>query len=119
MAIETRMLPVRLTDDEFMIRSSELAETLGDLAAAENEKKRVATRFKDRIEGIEDEVHKLRLIVQNKEEDRAVEVHERFNRRRRVVEIYRADTGETVDYRDMTEIEKQNEAELFSETIDA
>lgn len=105
---KTRELPVPLTNSEFMLRATELGQRVRDLAELEFEKKRVASRFKDRVDEMEGEVYKLTKIVNDRAEMRPVEVYEDINFTREIVEIFRADTHQVIDHRPLTEPERKS-----------
>jgi hypothetical protein len=94
-------LPVKLTNDELLIRSNELAEQVQELAAIEYRKKLANNAFKEEIEKTEESVGQLARIVKDREEYRDVEVREVKNMERLTMDTVRLDTGEVVSYRDL------------------
>lgn len=106
---ETRNLPVELTDEEFIAKSKELSKKNKELETTEEEKKKTAADFSARIKTIEGEIKQLAQIVNTSTEYREVEIYERKDYERSVVNCYRRDTGEYVESRPMTRQERQKE----------
>ena len=98
-------LPVKLNEDELLVRSEELGQKVADMAQAKLDAKRVAGQMKETADGIEAEVSRLARVCREKVEDRPVEVREVMNARRRTVDFIRQDTMEIVRFRSMTENE--------------
>lgn len=113
-AIVTRELPVQLTEDEYHIRSAELATAeriFGEKRAAEAI---AAEKWKGEKQALKEDTEtayaKLTLlgrVVREKREFRAVQIVEQPDHERRVVDTVRIDTGEIVESRGMTPAELQ------------
>lgn len=102
----TKNLPVPLTDEEYMVRSKELAEQVQALEKIESDKKVVANQFKGEIDAVAAKISHLAKIVKERREWREVEVNEVRNYDRMTMDTVRLDTGEVVSYRDMTSQER-------------
>jgi hypothetical protein len=95
----TQLLPVKLENDELLIRGHELADACADLDDIETRKKCAMSAFKDEIEAAESNVSRLSRIVKDRAEYREVEVKEVRNEERMTMDTIRLDSGETVSYR--------------------
>lgn len=113
--MKTRTLPAKLTKDELLQKSREIAEKVRELDEVEADKKDHAASFKLKIESIEGEIHRVARILRDGAEDREVEVQERRNDVSRTMETVRVDTGEIVEWRPLTGSELQKP--LFPEEI--
>lgn len=109
--MKTRQLPVNLTQEEVNIRALELARRLEEISDVQAEKTEAMAGFKARFEELDKATERLGRIIRSGFEYRDVQIEERPNHEKRVVEIYRTDTGDRVDVRAMTEAEMQ--ADLF------
>jgi CRISPR/Cas system-associated endonuclease Cas1 len=101
----TEQLPVKLTDDETLVRADELAKQIRTLDDEEKAAKDAASLAKDRIKTMESNISRLARIVRERKEDRPVEVREARNDPARTIETIRCDTDEVVRYRAMYERE--------------
>ena len=106
--MNTMNLPVRLTTDELLLRSDELATKIRDAADIEREMKAAAAKSKTELGAIETQIAHLARVVREKKELRDVEVFEVKNWERVAMETYRRDTGEFVASRALT-VYEQNE----------
>jgi hypothetical protein len=97
--METKLLPVKLGNDELLIRGRELADACADLADIEGRKKTAAAAFKEEIEAADALIARLSRIVKDKAEYREVEVREVRNEERMTMDTIRLDTGEVVGSR--------------------
>jgi len=95
----TQLLPVKLENDELLIRGHELADACTELEDIEMRKKLVMSQFKDEIEEADANVSRLSRIVKDRAEYREVEVKEVRNEERMTMDTYRLDTLECVSYR--------------------
>lgn len=103
----TDTLPVKLTDREVMDRGAELAATFDEIATEALQFKEFAASAKARVKSLEAKVDRLVKAIRRREEDREVELLEISDWDSRRVSIRRADTGEEVSSRAMTEEELQ------------
>jgi hypothetical protein len=115
--MDTRMLPVRLNEEELLTKASLLSTKVHELAIEEDDQKDAKAAMKKRLDDLNREITDVARIVREKVEPRPVEVHESKNYARRIVEIVRVDTGEVVDSRPMTEQERN--VDLFPEVREA
>jgi hypothetical protein len=107
--MKTRQLPVTLTDDETKLRGQALARTIKAIDETELGRVESNKNFKSELERLEIEKHVLSNTVNNGFEYRDVQVEERPNHEKKVVETFRLDTGDRVDVRAMREDEMQEE----------
>ena len=105
--MNTRNLPVKLTREERELRSSQLQETLDARDLKDSERKAAAEGYKRELEAFDTRATILRIALRTGVEYREVEVEERPRPAAGMVDIYRVDTGELVDTREMTETERQ------------
>jgi len=103
---DTMILPVPLTVDEITVRAKELAKTLEEKANAEYSMKSYAASCKSKIAEADEKIRELYQTVNSGREYRAVDVTEKPNYARGIMEIFRLDTGEVVQYRELKESEK-------------
>jgi hypothetical protein len=99
--MQTRSLPVKLTDDELLIRGSELSASVQKLADLERDKKAVDAQLKKDIDEADSESQRLAKIARNKEEYREVEVMDIKNMERLTMDTVRLDTRQVIAYRDL------------------
>lgn len=109
--------PVKLTDPERLERSLLLTEKLRDVAEAKDRHKAESKRLKDLVEEAEEAADAARVVVENGEERRQVEVQDRIVWTTRTLETWRLDTETRVAWRSMTptEIQSHEQGELFAE----
>lgn len=110
--METRSLPVKLTQDEYTARADELARQVGRFDEVESTRKAQQTDFKSQLETIEGAIKSLSRIVRDKTEYREIRVYESRNDTALTMDIIRDDTGEVVESRPLRKDELQ--ANLFS-----
>ena len=103
--METKILPVRLTDLELLERGQRVAELLRQVSEIEEEKKATNSDFKARIEEREGELHDLGSQIRNKAEQREVEVMRQADEEAGIESTIRVDTGEVIGTRAMTPTE--------------
>lgn len=111
--MNTQSLPVRLTTDELLMRSDELAKTIRERDDAERTMKSAMSTAKTRIATLEADVSRLAEVVRERQEYRPVEVTEVKNWHRLTMDTVRIDTGELVGSRSMSAYER-NEALPFA-----
>ena len=104
--IETKLLPVRLTDTELLARADELSRTLHDVQLEESAQENTKAAMKERLGTLNKEVDRLAEIVRTKSETRDVEVKTRLVTQDNIVETYRIDTSEVIGKRVMTAEER-------------
>jgi hypothetical protein len=101
-----RDLKVKLTQDEWEAYASQLANVNQETKQVEAELQAVKDGFKGRLTALGEREYELAEKVRNRQEVRAVEVYERPDERRFVVELYRGDTGELLETRPMSSAER-------------
>ena len=109
--MKTELLPVKLTSAELLTKGEELAEAIRVRDEHEANAKDAAKAAKQRLDELDTDVTKLAGIVRRKAENRPVEVFEKADAGRLIVNTIRADTFEVVGYRPMR-MEERN-ANLF------
>lgn len=100
--IETWSLPCALSDDELRARGEELGKLVDQRVAKEAEKKETTKMLKEEVDALGEKIVRMATIVRTKEEERPVEVVERPNLAKRMIEHYRLDLHELVSSRPMT-----------------
>jgi small-conductance mechanosensitive channel len=110
--MDTRSLPVKLTETELTERRDKLAQRVRDLGQAEQEAKDVAAEHKDAIKAIEQDMRLIAREIREKAETRSVEVRKSLDLDAGVEETIRVDTGEVVETRALAPHERQ--AKLFA-----
>ena len=98
-----RWLPVPLTTEEFEAKAAELAQINLEMSDIRDAKKAAVADFNARIEERVAKVGVLAAIVDKRTEIREVDCVERVDIDRKLVDIIRADTGEVVDHRGITQ----------------
>jgi hypothetical protein len=113
--METRLLPVRLTDGEKLVRGKQMSRAELDIKALEEEKKTVTARYKPQIDELKAQIQKLAREVDTGTQDRLVEVTWERDEATGVMKLHRVDTGDIVEHRPMTISEKNGD--LFPHDI--
>jgi len=103
---DTRSLQVPLTTEEITVRAKELSEILEQRSGVESAMKCYATSCKKEIAEMDIKINSLCQVVSSGKEYRQVDVTEKPNYERGLMETFRLDTGEIVDYRELKESEK-------------
>ncbi len=111
--MNTQSLPVRLTTDELLMRSDELAQKIRERDDTERAMKSAQGIAKRKIDTLELDITRLADVVRERKEDRPVEVTEVKNWLRLTMDTVRIDTGELVGSRSMSAYER-NEALPFA-----
>jgi hypothetical protein len=111
--MNTQSLPVRLTTDELLMRSDELAKAVRERDDAERAMKSASATAKRKIDLLDLDITRLADVVRERQENRPVEVTEVKNWRRLTMDTVRIDTGELVGSRSMSAYER-NEALPFA-----
>lgn len=109
--MNTEPLPVKLTPSELLVKGEELAEAIRVRDEHEAFAKEASKAAKQRLDELDTDVTKLAGIVRRKAEPRQVEVFEKADAARLIVETIRADTFEVVRFRPMRMDERN--AKLF------
>lgn len=109
--MNTQHLPVRLTTDELLLRSDELAKTIRERDEAERAMKSAQATAKRKIDLLELDITRLAEVVRDRQENRPVEAREIKNWDRLTMDTIRLDTGEIVGSRSMSPSERN--ASLF------
>lgn len=103
---EWRFLPVALGDDEVRARGEQLADTVRRRNDLEIEQATEKKAMKEALDGIESEISKLAMVVNERRETRSVEVEIRANLAIGLAEEVRTDTGEIIKSRALDEKDK-------------
>ena len=109
METEERTLPVKLTEQDIKERADELASVtieLGELAA---NKKEVATKIKSEEDRLKKKQTDLSSAVHSHIETRLVKCVWRKEKDRQMACLYRSDTGEVIQQRELTMSELQTD----------
>lgn len=114
---ETRGLPVKLTDSEFKVRSSELATAAIAIAKKKDAIKDATADMKKQLKELETNHSKLVHVVDRGEEYRDVECSWSADYSRRMWILYRDDTGEEVATEAMSEKDIQTRLGFDARTI--
>lgn len=104
---ETMRLACKLSHDERIERVQQLADRLIEQGHVEAEKKQAIEDFKAKLKAIDSRVGELIEAVKTGIEYRPVQVEERADSGRRVVETVRLDTGDVVSTRTMDDEDRQ------------
>jgi len=99
--MNTMNLPVKLSEQELIIKGNELSVHIQDLDVVELQKKTANSGFKDEIDKLTEKISGLAKIVREKKEYREVEVADQKNMDRMTMDTVRLDTGEVVSYREL------------------
>jgi hypothetical protein len=105
--METRKLPVKLTEDEITQRGRGMAKFESDRSALEESKKATADEFKAKINLCSESMGRLSRSINTGHEDRDVECEWIKNFARKVADLVRNDTGEVVETRPLDADELQ------------
>jgi hypothetical protein len=101
----TRKVPYRLTEEERLLRSDELAIATREMYEAEAHRKAVAKELKGKVDELQEKVKELSAIVEEKTELRPTECQWARDDGRKTMVLLRVDTGEVIETRPMTEDE--------------
>jgi chromosome segregation ATPase len=104
----TKSLPVKLTRDELLQKSAELAGTVQDYATEERRQADVKAQLKARLTELDARRTQLAFTVARQEEERDVLCEVVADLHKLVANITRADTGEIVSIRPLTDGERQD-----------
>ncbi len=103
----TMPLPVALTEAERVKFMDELVTCLNVIGGLDKERRRIAKEYRDERREHSSRVEKLRICLEANSELRVVEVEERLNLNKGLVETIRLDTGEYVEEREATADDRQ------------
>lgn len=106
---ETRVLPVKLNNDELRERGDSLAQVIQDLNTEERRQVDIKAQMKARLSELEARQTQLAITISRREEERDVTVDIYHDFERLKVETVRRDTGETIHRREMTQDELQRQ----------
>jgi hypothetical protein len=104
----TKQLPVKLTNDELLAKSSALAGTVQDYATEESRQADIKAQLKAKLTELDAKRTQLAIVVARKEEYRDVRCEIVADYDAQTAIEYRMDTGEVVMTRALTDGEKQN-----------
>lgn len=104
---ETKWLPCKLTEEEKQIKAVELAKAMKTHSDLEEEKKASAASFAAQLKDSSAKLKYLASVVESGTEKREVPVFKRYYSAQGLVKYFREDNAEYVDYREMTEKERQ------------
>jgi hypothetical protein len=104
----TKSLPVKLTQDELLQKSRELAGTVQDYATEESRQTDIKAQLKARLTELDAKRTQLAIVVARQEEYRDVRCEVVADPRTLMAHITRDDTGEVVETRRLTETERQD-----------
>jgi len=107
--IETRFLPVRLTVDEMKARGEALANLVQDYDQVEDAKKESSKVATERLKEIREQMSLMKTVILNETEQREVEIFQKADYQRGVLDIFRCDDGTQVDSRPLSRDEMQQE----------
>ena len=102
----SRLLPVKLTEEELRASGDELAVTVQEIDAEEDRQKSIKAQLKTRMSELTAKMSKLALRISRKEEFRDVQVAIEMQASGQVTET-RPDTGEVLTIREAYEEEQQ------------
>ena len=107
--IETRFLPVRLTVDEMKARGEALANLVQDYDQVEDAKKESSKVATERLKEIREQMSLMKTVILNETEQREVEIFQKADYQRGMLDIFRCDDGTQVDSRPLSRAEMQQE----------
>jgi hypothetical protein len=120
---KTRSLPVALTDTELLLRGQTMADLQREIATAEAKKTADAKAAKEEIDTLKGTLSFVSEQVRTKCEYRDVDIieekHYDDDTQKHVMRTIRADTGEMVSVRPLTDSERQTELGIVESIADA
>lgn len=105
--METRTLPVKLTEEELAQRRDKLAELVRDHTLAEQKKKDEASKHKTIVDKLEECMSAVAREIREKSQYIPVQVSKEVDQGEGVENTIRMDTGEVIATRQLTPQEKQ------------
>jgi hypothetical protein len=103
----TKSLPVRLTLDEVLQKSADLAGTVQDYATEESRQADIKAQLRAKLTELDAKRTQLAIVVARKEEYRDVRCEVVADVETLLANITRTDTGEIVQSRPLTDSERQ------------
>jgi hypothetical protein len=103
----TRNLPCKLSDTELLQKADELSVVVQEISAEEDRQVDVKAQMKARLTELDARKTRLAITIGRKEEYRDTDVALMGDIQAGTVSAIRADTGEVIETRPMTEDEKQ------------
>lgn len=103
----SRDLPVKLTTEELATTAKEIGRLSRHRSDLEAQAKQAASHWKDRIAGVDAQIHDLAQRAHEGVEPRPVQCEERHDYRVGEVRVVRLDTDEVLEVRPMTGEERQ------------
>lgn len=97
-----RLLPVSLNEDETKNYALKLADICAKRKAVEEERKKAAGEFNQKIKATNETIQDLVDAIQNGFEEKEVECDERKNLENNTMETIRLDNNEIIDTRELT-----------------
>ena len=104
---QTKSLPVRLTEQELLQKSAELASTVQDYATEESRQVDIKAQLKAKLTELDARRTQLASVVARREEYRDVRCEIVANTKTLLAQIVRTDTGEVIQTRPLTMEERQ------------
>lgn len=111
-----RRLPVKLTEEDRLARAKDAAAKSAEYRELEADKKAATRDYSDRMKTLRVEWDALSDSVRTGIEHQPVEIVERRNEERGLIETVRVDTYEVIESRAMTVTERQ--VEMFGADTD-
>ncbi len=105
--VETRTLPVELTDDELLQRGDELARAIQAVREEERHQKAQREAMKDALASLQGDCARLAQVVRERAEPRSVGCRIVHDYAANAVQLVREDTGEVIESRAMSDHERQ------------
>lgn len=104
---KTRLIMVDLSDEEIAERKNKLVKAESELQKVTADKAEAMASFNATLKDRRNEIRSCVAAIQTGSEKREVEVYERHDKRRNIVETVRADTKAVIHERAMTAEERQ------------
>jgi hypothetical protein len=111
-----KSLSCELSQEELLEAGSQLASTIQDIAAEEDEQASVKSEMKARLTELEAKRTQLAIKVQRKQEWRTIEVQRELDFEEGMYREIRTDTGDVIFEREITDEERQEK--LIIEDVD-
>jgi hypothetical protein len=105
--METQNLPCKLTDEELNSKRDQAARLVLESEVIEQQRKDEASRLKGELDTRKTAISRLATEIQERKENRPVEVRREKDTVRGVEETIRCDTGEVVGFRTLSPAERQ------------
>jgi hypothetical protein len=106
LATPQQSLPVKLTQEEIIMKCQDLAKTIQDIRHEEEDQANEKTAMKARLSSLNDHLQKLAEIVDKRTEERTVDCIVRAQEDGTLT-VTRLDTGEVIESRPINERERQ------------